>query len=74
MHGITFSPDGNTDIIRFSDVDWGQNRQDRRSVSDYAFLLGNGIISWSFKRQPTVALSTMEAEYLALAYACKEAL
>lgn len=73
-YGITFRTDGNANVSGFSDADWGQNRQDRRSVSGYAFLLADGIISWSSKRQPTVALSTMEAEYLALAHACKEAL
>lgn len=73
-HGITFNADGNEDVTGYSDADWGQNRQDRRSVSGYAFILAGGIVSWSSKRQPTVALSSMEAEYLALAHACKEAL
>ena len=58
----------------YSDADWGQNRADRRSISGYAFLIANGIVSWSSKKQSTVALSTMEAEYVALAHATKEAI
>ena len=71
--GITL---GGTDIslIGYSDADWAANLADRRSVSGYTFQLAQGTISWSSKKQPTVALSTMEAEYIALAHAAKEAL
>lgn len=61
-------------LIRYSDADWAANLADRRSVSGYLFKLGDGSISWSSKKQATVALSTMEAEYIAIAHAAKEAL
>jgi hypothetical protein len=38
------------------------------------FNIGSGAISWSSKRQPTVALSTCEAEYMAQTVAAKEAI
>ena len=60
-------------LIGFSDADWAGNLADRRSISGYLFLLG-GPISWSAKKQPIVSLSTMEAEYMALTHATREAI
>ena len=62
------------DLVGYSDADWAQSLVDRRSTSGYVFTLAGGLVSWSSKKQPTVALSTMEAEYIALAHAAKEAI
>nr|AAZ28937.1 polyprotein [Phanerochaete chrysosporium RP-78] len=70
--GLTFARRADDDITGYSDADWAQ-AHDRRSVSGYAYLLAGGIVSWNSKKQPTVALSTMEAEYIALSHAAKEA-
>jgi hypothetical protein len=58
----------------YSDADWGANDKGRRSISGYVFQLGKSTVSWSSKRQPTVALSSTEAEYMALTRASKEAI
>ena len=63
--GITFGGIG--DIKIFCDADWANDTVDRRSISGYISFLGNAPVSWSSRKQPTVALSTMEAEYMALA-------
>ncbi|KAG6470996.1 hypothetical protein ZIOFF_072087 [Zingiber officinale] len=45
--------------------DWAGDVETRKSTSGYAFHLGSAIFSWSSKKQPVVALSTTEAEYIA---------
>lgn len=57
----------------YSDADYGGDLDERKSTSGYAFLMCNGAISWSSKKQSCVSLSTMEAEYVALATATQEA-
>jgi len=47
----------------YTDVDWVGNVSDKRSTSGFMFSFGSGVISWSSKKQPTVALSSTEAEY-----------
>ncbi|XP_062701949.1 uncharacterized protein LOC134285364 [Aedes albopictus] len=47
---------------------------DRKSITGYLFTAQGGAISWSSKRQQTVALSTCESEYMALSAAVQEAL
>jgi len=45
------------------DVDWVGNVSNRRSTSGFMFSFGSGAINWSRKKQPIVALSSIEAEY-----------
>ena len=52
-----------------ADADWAV----RHSTSGYVFTLARAAISWGSKRQPTIALSSCEAEIMAASEACKEA-
>ena len=58
----------------FSDASYASDPDDRKSISGYVFFLANTPISWSAHKQSVVALSTMEAEYIALSDAAKEAI
>jgi hypothetical protein len=70
--GISFHADGK--LIIFSDADCETSLIDRRSISGYVSFFTNGPVSWSSRKQPTVALSTMEAEFIALARETCEAI
>ena len=59
-------------IIGYSDGDWVGDVKDRRSTSGNVFLLGGGAITWSSRKQRLVALSTVEAEYMALSNATQD--
>ena len=63
-----------TRLVGYTDADWAGDVSTRRSTSGYIFNLGSGAISWSSKRQPTVALSSCEAEYMGETQATKEAI
>jgi hypothetical protein len=69
--GIVYSPPVR-EATAFSDADWAGNHDNRRSRTGYVVMLSNGAISWRSSLQQTVALSTTEAEYMALTEACKE--
>ena len=62
------------ELIGFSDSDWGGSVSDRKSISGYGFQLckTGPLVSWKSKKQQTVALSTCEAEYTALAETIQE--
>ena len=61
-------------FITFADADWAENNIDRKSNSGMFCTVNGGAISWSCRKQSLVALSTAEAEYIALSEACKEVL
>ncbi|KAH9138678.1 hypothetical protein AeRB84_017018 [Aphanomyces euteiches] len=68
--GLIFrSPD--TNLVGYCDASWA-TRPDRRSTTGFACFVGGGIVSWKSARQRVVALSTCEAEYVALAELAKE--
>lgn len=70
--GIVFGP---TDpIVGYTDSDYAGDPDIRRSTSGFVFTMNGGSVSWSSRLQPTVAVSTAEAEYMAASPAVKEAL
>ena len=72
--GLMFCKSNSFEVFGFTDSDWGSNLDDRRSVSGFCFSMNlkSGPISWNSRKQPTVALSSAEAEYFAMSTACQE--
>ena len=73
-YGLQYSRDAREQCVGFCDADWADDTNDRKSVSGYLFQLNGCSVCWRSKKQPCVALSTAEAEYIALSAAVQEAL
>jgi Reverse transcriptase (RNA-dependent DNA polymerase) len=71
-YGLKFQRQGEVKITGHCDSDWGGCKDTRRSTTGYVFQLGGASISWSSRRQKTVALSSCEAEYMASCEATRE--
>ena len=70
-YGLKFAGSDLT-LKGYSDADWAGDPDTRRSTSGYLFKIGDASVSWSSKRQATVAKSSTEAEYVSLSYATQE--
>ena len=73
-YSLNFDGKSNKGLEAFVDSDWGSDPKSRRSITDYFFWLANGIISWQSKAQKTIALSSTEAEYMALSDCSRQAI
>ena len=58
----------------YCDSDFASDIETRRSTTGFVYILNGGAVSWNSKLQPTVVVSTSEAEYMAAAQAVNEAL
>eukprot|EP00965_Chrysotila_dentata_P240813 6203928-Pleurochrysis_carterae.AAC.1 len=67
--GLRYARADDLPLTCFLDSDWAT----RHSTSGHVFLYGRAAITWSSKKQPTVALSSCEAEIIAASEAAKEA-
>ncbi|KAH9743695.1 hypothetical protein KPL70_003390 [Citrus sinensis] len=74
-HGILYggSESNSCQVSEFVDSDFAADLDKRRSITGYVFILNGGAVSWKASLQSVVALSTTEAEYIALTEAVKEA-
>ena len=64
--GLHFSSHSSLTIQAYSDADWAGDPTDRRSTTEYCFLLDDSLISWRSKKQIVVTRSSTEVEYRAL--------
>ena len=71
--GIKYVKEENNELVGYTDSDWAGSFDDRKSTLAYVFCLGSKAISWSSKKQNSVALSSAEAEYISVNEATREA-
>jgi hypothetical protein len=58
--------------VTYADASYADDFDTRRSTAGYGVWMAGGLVSWSSKRQPTVALSTTEAEYMSMTRAAQQ--
>jgi hypothetical protein len=58
----------------YSDVDWAGCKFDRKSTSGTCQFLGRSLVSWASRKQNSVAVSTVEAKYIAAGHHCAQLL
>jgi hypothetical protein len=73
-YGLLYERSGGVTLASFIDVGWAGCAEDRKSTLGCFFSIGSGTISWFSKKQELVALSSVEAEYMAASLATCEAL
>ncbi len=64
-HKITYFRNGNAVPFAHSDSDWAKDVKDRKSLMGACIMFAGGLVSWTVKKQPIIALSTTEAELVA---------
>ncbi|CAM8993619.1 unnamed protein product [Rhodiola kirilowii] len=72
--GIWYTKDTNPHLVGYYDVNWAGNAKDWKSTSGGCFFLGNNMVSWFSKKQNSISLSTVEAEYIAAGSCCTQLL
>ncbi len=56
----------------YADADWGSDISDRKSFSGYATVFAGSAVTWGYKMQSNIALSTVKAEFVAITEALRE--
>nr|GFD25147.1 uncharacterized mitochondrial protein AtMg00810-like [Tanacetum cinerariifolium] len=72
--GLWYPKDSSVALTAFADVDHAGYQDTRRSTSGSVQFLEERLISWSSKKQKSAAISSMEAEYIALSGCCAQIL
>nr|GFB70605.1 hypothetical protein [Tanacetum cinerariifolium] len=72
--GLWYPKDSSFALTAFADADYAGCQDTKRSTSGSAQFFGSRLVSWSSKKQKSTAISTTEAEYIALSGCCAQVL
>jgi hypothetical protein len=72
--GLNYDRDHNFTLSEYTDSDWAGSIADRKGTSRRCFSLGSAMISWKSRKQSSIALSTVEVEYIAACSSSCEAI
>ena len=64
-YGLVYERRGSVQLAGFTNADWEICVEDWKSTSGCYFSIGSGVVSWFSRKQKSVALSSVEAEYMA---------
>ncbi|GKA36699.1 ribonuclease H-like domain, reverse transcriptase, RNA-dependent DNA polymerase [Tanacetum coccineum] len=73
-HGIIYKKEGGCRITGYSDSSYGINTDQGKGTTRIVFYFGESPITWCTQKQPTVALSSCESEFMAATGAACQAL
>jgi hypothetical protein len=71
--GLRYTSSGGVMLHRFTNSNWMRSTVDQKSTFGYCFSLASTMISWSSRKQGSIAQSTAEEEYITASAASKEA-
>ncbi|XP_019094528.1 PREDICTED: uncharacterized protein LOC109129936 [Camelina sativa] len=72
--GLYYAANSEPCLNVFSNADWGNSPETRRSISGFCVYLGKSLISWKSKKQQVTSHSSTESEYRSMALATCELL
>jgi len=70
--GLWYPKGGDFLLVGYSDADYAWYKVDRKSTSGTCQFLSQSLVSWHSKKQNSMALSTVEAEYIAAGACCAQ--
>ena len=73
-YGLDYKQSDGVRLARYTDSDWAGCASNRKSTSRCCFGLGSVVMSWFSRKQKSIALSSSEAEYMAVSQASCEAI
>jgi hypothetical protein len=70
--GTWYSRETNLVVTGYSDADWASNADDRKSTFGGCFYVANNLVAWMSRKQSSIFVSTVEAEYIAAGSYCTQ--
>jgi hypothetical protein len=73
-YGLWYPRNQNFQLTSYSDANWANCVDERKSTNGGAFFLGDSLVAWLSKKRESISLSTTEEKYIAVATCCTQIL